>query len=198
MLSPKKENIVFETQGMSIPYWLFEFVKDDYDIIFSYSLVEFDKLLKRNVDRLLLSIEKFNSDESNAAPRLPDINVDKFSEKVNLIIKALILFHSKCIIHETCALSKIRLLIFDNSDIEMKKIYDSNEEGFEGKLLRYKRVTSVGSVGGLNKPKLQSKKKVILGKDRCIYKMSGDRKEYVKCKGKYITVKQYKSMMKKP
>jgi hypothetical protein len=200
----KKENIVFETQGMSIPFWLFEFVKEDYDIIFSYSLVEFDKLLKRNVDRLLSSIQKFNSDESNPAPRLPDINVEKFSEKVNLIINALILFHSKCIIHETCTLAKIRLLIFDNSDIEMKKIYDSNEEGFEGKLLRYKKVTSAVGTGGargvrdLNKPKLQSKKKVILGKDRCIYKMSGDRKEYVKCKGKFITVKQYKSMMKKP
>lgn len=77
----KKENIVFETQGMSIPFWLFEFVKEEYDIIFSYSLVEFDTLLKRNIDRLLLSIEKFNNDDTNPAPRLPDINIDKFSEK---------------------------------------------------------------------------------------------------------------------
>lgn len=193
----KKANIVFETQGMSIPFWLFEFVKQDYDIIFSYSLVEFDKLLKRNIARLLTSIEKFNSDESNAAPRLPDINVDRFSEKVNIIINALILFHSKCIIHETCTLSKIRLLIFDNSDIDMKKIYDSKEEGLEGKLLRYKRTGGIRSTC-VNKPKLQNNKKIIFGKIRGIYKITGDRKEYVKCSGKFVTVKNYKSLMRKP
>ena len=37
-------------------------------------------------------------------------------------------------------------------------------------------------------------KKVILGKEKRIYKLRGDRKEYVKCKGKLITVNEYKSM----
>lgn len=39
-------------------------------------------------------------------------------------------------------------------------------------------------------------KKEILGKMICIYKIPGDRKEYVKHKGKLITVKDYKELMK--
>ena len=39
-------------------------------------------------------------------------------------------------------------------------------------------------------------KKEILGKMRCIYKIPGDRKEYLKHKGKLITVKEYKELMK--
>ena len=39
-------------------------------------------------------------------------------------------------------------------------------------------------------------KKEILGKERCIYKMSGDRKEYLKHKGGLITVSEYKKLMK--
>ena len=41
-------------------------------------------------------------------------------------------------------------------------------------------------------------KKEVLGKMRCIYKIPGDRKEYVKHKGKLITVKDYKMLNKKP
>ena len=39
-------------------------------------------------------------------------------------------------------------------------------------------------------------KKEILGKQRCIYKKAGDRKEYVKYKGVLITVNDYKKVMK--
>jgi len=49
-------------------------------------------------------------------------------------------------------------------------------------------------VGGKKSKKLP--KKEILGKMRCIYKIPGDRKEYVKHKGKLITVKDYKELMK--
>lgn len=38
-------------------------------------------------------------------------------------------------------------------------------------------------------------KKEILGKQRCIYKKAGDRKEYVKYKGVLITVKDYKKIL---
>jgi hypothetical protein len=52
------------------------------------------------------------------------------------------------------------------------------------------------STGGSPKIKRVSKKD-ILGKERCIYKISGDRKEYVKYKGDLITLKDYKNIMKK-
>lgn len=40
-------------------------------------------------------------------------------------------------------------------------------------------------------------KKEICGRLRCIYKISGSRKEYVKHKGSLITVADYKKLMKK-
>ena len=48
---------------------------------------------------------------------------------------------------------------------------------------------------GGKKSKKPSKKE-ILGKIRKIYKIPGDRKEYVQHKGKLITVKDYKKLMK--
>ena len=48
--------------------------------------------------------------------------------------------------------------------------------------------------GGKKSKKLP--KKEILGKMRSIYKIPGDKKEYLKHKGKLITVKEYKELMK--
>ena len=48
---------------------------------------------------------------------------------------------------------------------------------------------------GGKKSKKQPKKE-ILGKIICIHKIPGDRKEYVKHKGKLITIKKYKELMK--
>lgn len=42
----------------------------------------------------------------------------------------------------------------------------------------------------------KTNKKNILGKERCIYKKSGDRKEYIKYKGNFIAVREYKKLMK--
>jgi hypothetical protein len=49
-----------------------------------------------------------------------------------------------------------------------------------------------GSGNGNTKKKIN--KKVILGKERCIYTKLGDRKEYLKYKGRLITVKDYKKI----
>ena len=39
-------------------------------------------------------------------------------------------------------------------------------------------------------------KKDVLGKDRVIYKMKGSNKEYLKTKGMYIPVSEYKKLKK--
>jgi hypothetical protein len=52
------------------------------------------------------------------------------------------------------------------------------------------------TIGGSPKIK-KANKKDVLGKERCIYKISGDRKEYVKYKGNLMTLKDYKNIMKK-
>jgi hypothetical protein len=49
--------------------------------------------------------------------------------------------------------------------------------------------------GGNTKVKKMAKKE-ICGRERCIYKKPGDRKEYLKHKGELITVKDYKKLMK--
>jgi hypothetical protein len=42
-----------------------------------------------------------------------------------------------------------------------------------------------------------SVKKEICGRMRCIYKIQGSRKEHIKYKGRFITVADYKKLMKK-
>jgi hypothetical protein len=42
----------------------------------------------------------------------------------------------------------------------------------------------------------KSTKKVILGKERCIYKVQGSNKDHIKYKGTLITVADYKKLMR--
>ena len=53
-----------------------------------------------------------------------------------------------------------------------------------------------GSGSGGGKGGKKTSKKEVLGKMRYIYKIPGDRKEYVKYKGKLITIKDYKALIK--
>ena len=53
--------------------------------------------------------------------------------------------------------------------------------------------------GGMKnkKEKKCEEKKVVLGKERCIYKVSGSKKDYMKYKGKLVPVSDYIKSMKK-
>lgn len=69
--------------------------------------------------------------------------------------------------------------------------YEEIRQNAHEEFLRKERRRGTGSAGG----KKHSKREV-LGKTRVIYKIQGDRKEYVKHKGKLTTVKDYKALMK--
>jgi hypothetical protein len=45
------------------------------------------------------------------------------------------------------------------------------------------------------KPPTKHTKKVILGKERCIYKVQGSKKDHIKHKGALIPVADYKKLM---
>jgi len=63
------------------------------------------------------------------------------------------------------------------------------QEYFDYYLDRLKRGLAIGG-NNKNKPKIY-KNKIILGKERGIYKIPGSRKDYIKYKGKFIAVKDF-------
>ena len=65
-------------------------------------------------------------------------------------------------------------------------ILDTNDEGYRGR-------TEIMKSSGGSKASL---KKYINGKMRCIYKIAGSRKEYIKYKGHLVSVSDYKKYMK--
>jgi hypothetical protein len=73
-----------------------------------------------------------------------------------------------------------------------------NEKIYKITLTKKEQVAQQGGKNKKNKKPTKptiTGKKDILGKQRCIYKKAGDRKEYVKYKGDLITVKDYKKII---
>jgi hypothetical protein len=94
--------------------------------------------------------------------------------------------------------NKAEILIIFNRYIKNINTIDESKRKVLGLLLKYEHILkeSTGGTGGNTEP-IKTAKKQILGKERCIYKKTGDRKEYVKHKGNLITVKDYRTLMKK-
>lgn len=128
-----RDNIVFETTGLSIPSWLLNepFINRRYDVYFSYSVVNFDKLIQRNTSRTINSIHMFLKDQSNPGPRLPDIREHIFVSLVRKIRDTLSSIRRLCLRvdrdEKMCGKQPIKkLLIFNNSGKRMKIAFDSS------------------------------------------------------------------------
>uniref|UniRef100_A0A6C0L9S0 Uncharacterized protein n=1 Tax=viral metagenome TaxID=1070528 RepID=A0A6C0L9S0_9ZZZZ len=78
---------------------------------------------------------------------------------------------------------------------QIRKQVKINQEERREKVMKTLRKNSGGGGNNKNKPIIIVRKE-ILGKERCIYKKTGDRKEYVKYKSNLITVKDYKKIIK--
>ena len=83
-----------------------------------------------------------------------------------------------------------------NSDSwkELKELVDIKEFNEMKKIINKIKKSNNKKGGGRTNKKRP--KKEILGEMRSIYKIQGDRKEYVKHKGNLITIKDYKELMK--
>jgi len=140
-----KENIVFEFTGQYIPTWLLnldsEFLtkETNYTIVFTYSLVELDKLTLRNKKRAYNSYINYIRDRSKSAFRLPKVSKDAFTPLLKTLNRILIDIYT-CVRMpnstfeynkrtSSCPTRKIdRLLVFDNNA-------DPTIDGDTGKLL---------------------------------------------------------------
>lgn len=140
------KNIVFERTCKDFPTKILEKfpkIKKEYEIIFSWSVVNIDELLFRNKQRTVLQLIDYFKEEKNSPiiynkiddfikgdiltlPRLPDVNKIKYIKKLNEIIKTFNkIYYEK----------KNRLLVFDNNFVNISLIYDS----------KYNEVTKKGN-----------------------------------------------------
>ena len=154
------DNIIVETTGRTLPLWHVEQILDnaeniDYNIIFIYSLVNFDELMKRNKSRAAKQVKEFmTSPYENPAPRLPDVSEKVFKELTTNIVNNLLTLRNICMATKTpppddCGKinnsNMFTLLIFDNNTRRSNVIYDStivkhkniNDETFKKMIFRF-------------------------------------------------------------
>lgn len=129
----ENKNIVFETQGLNIPSWLLShpYLRDNYNIIFGYSLSPIKKIVDIIISRAIANIKKFEKDQiKNPAPRFPNINKIKIRQSIVKIINTLKMLRNNCIDnikYLNCGNKKIdKLLIYNNNtEFKLELVYDS-------------------------------------------------------------------------
>ena len=99
----------------------------NYNIIITYSIVNYCELIKRNKGRAYINIKNFIKDNKNKpAPRLPNLSSNIFKEDIKKIIDNLNILlnpQNKYRLDN----KQYQLLLFDNNNEEMKNIYDSEK-----------------------------------------------------------------------
>ena len=117
----QKQNIIFESTGISYPDWMFKLYGSElqnYSKIMAWTVVDICTLYQRNLRRAEQSLQKYMNNNTKNTPRLPDIRPNIYIPKLIDIIKTFI----ESVLRKT----DIRLLIYDNNTRESILLYDSN------------------------------------------------------------------------
>ena len=150
------ENFVFETTGegnmtwfLTRSYWWKDefdnLKKNNYKVIYAFSLVKFADLIERNKTRAISSINKYiEGDFTGAVPRLPDVQAEAFNEKATIIGSNLIQLANKCLFKPEkdagfCGEYPINnILIYDNNKGKgnMELIYNHEELKYDFNALK--------------------------------------------------------------
>lgn len=134
-----KKNIVLETTGEYPVDWLFVYdkqnnppfiIKDNYNIIYVYSVVDLDTLLERNKNRSIKQIKDYFENKKNA-PRVTDTNPEKFIKKYKNILKRI----------KELLDNKENLIVYNNSSCPGSQVKMTIEEinEFINKILQKNR-----------------------------------------------------------
>ena len=117
----QKQNIIFESTGISYPDWMFKLYGrelENYSKIMAWTVVDICTLYQRNLSRAEQSLREYMNNNTKNTPRLPDIRPNIYIPKLIDIIKTFM----ESVLRKT----NIRLLIYDNNTRKSKLLYDSN------------------------------------------------------------------------
>jgi len=129
----ENKNIIFETQGLNVPSWLLThpYLRENYNIIFGYSLSPIKKVIEVIISRAIANIKKYEGNpDKHPAPRFPNTDKEKIRQNIIKIIETLKYLRDKCIDdikYVNCGNKKIdKLLIYNNNfEFKLDLIYDS-------------------------------------------------------------------------
>jgi len=130
----ESRNIVFETQGLSVPNWLLSqpYLTEKYNVIFGYSLMPIKTITEVIIKRAIAKIIKYEKNQDMEAPRYPNINKKIIGENIKKIIKTLSKIRNDCMDDTKylteCGIKKInKLLIFDNKEFKLNLVYEDGD-----------------------------------------------------------------------
>jgi hypothetical protein len=122
----EKKHIIFESVGTYVPNWIFDVYKEqlkNYVVVFAWSVVAVEELIKRNKSRAIGQFEQFIKNSKSPAPRLPDVRKAKYVETIKSIIEAFTGFMDKMVTNNLGI--ETRAMIINNNKRDTQVVYDS-------------------------------------------------------------------------